>query len=73
MAVLLKRLHPSAFGFERLSIGNRDFPVIEESENLFMVLRPRFRNLTQRPVDPFVPDVPPHRFLPAAIFSEFLW
>jgi hypothetical protein len=63
MAVLLKPLHPSARGFERLSIGNGDFPIMEQLENLSMVPGLCRGELAQGLVDLFVFRVPPYWLL----------
>jgi hypothetical protein len=71
MSVGLKTPQPSSGKLERLSTKNRDFPFVEESKDLFMVLRARLRKITQRPVDPFVLRAPPRRLPGLATLPPF--
>src|ERR1017187_4709296 len=68
MPVLLKPLHPSACGFERPAIGNRDLSIIEESEDFFMISGPCSRELAQGLVDLLVLRVPSYARLRLAVF-----
>lgn len=58
MAVLVESLQPSASGFERLSIGKRNFPIVEHPENFLVTVGLRSGNFTQRLVDGLVLLVP---------------
>jgi hypothetical protein len=68
MGVLLKSFQPSACALEYFSIGTGDLPVLEKSDKLFMVFGPRRSDLSQCLVDPFVPGIPPYRFLTLVTF-----